>query len=85
MPHKNEVIEIISAKYLKDYILLLEFSDGVKKSINFEDFLKSALNPMTRKYLNKDKFKKFNLEYGDLVWSNYEMCFPVWDLHEGKI
>lgn len=85
MSHKNEVIEIISAKYLKDYILLLEFSDGVKKNINFEEFLKNALNPMTRKYLNKDKFKKFKLEYGDLIWGDYEMCFPVWDLHEGKI
>lgn len=29
--------------------------------------------------------KKFKIEFGDLVWGNYEMCFPIWDLYEGNI
>lgn len=40
---------------------------------------------MTKKYMDKDKFKSFTIEYGDIVWNDYEMCFPIWDLHEGKI
>lgn len=40
---------------------------------------------MTKKYMDKDKFKDFTIEYGDIVWNDYELCFPIWDLHEGKI
>jgi hypothetical protein len=85
MAHKNEVIEIISVKHLNDYKLKIEFSDGITRVIDFSEFLNSTANPVTRKYLNKDKFKNFRLEYGDLLWGDYEMCFPIWDLHEGKI
>ncbi len=40
---------------------------------------------MTRKYLDKEYFKAFSVEYGDLVWNDYELCFPIWDLHEGRL
>lgn len=85
MAVKNEVIEISSVKHIADYKLKISFSDGVIKTIDFSEFLNTAQNPMTRKFLNKDKFKKFKVEYGDLMWGDYEMCFPIWDLHEGKI
>ena len=79
------VISINRAKYIKDYIIHLEFSDGIKHDINFENFLTNAKNPMTKRYIDKKLFKNFTLQYGDLVWNDYEMCFPIWDLHEGKI
>ena len=40
---------------------------------------------MTKKYLDKELFKSFTIDFGDLVWNDYEMCFPIWVLHEGKI
>ena len=40
---------------------------------------------MTKKYLDKQLFKKFRIEYGDVIWNDYEMCFPIWDLHQGEI
>lgn len=40
---------------------------------------------MTKKYLDKDKFKGFSIQYGDIFWNDYEMCFPGWDLREGRI
>jgi len=79
------VISINKAKYVGNYIINLSFSDGVEKTIDFYPFLQNARNPMTRKYLDKDLFKNFTIEYGDIIWNDYEMCFPVWDLHEGKI
>ena len=79
------VISINRAKYIKDYIIYLEFSDGSKQNINFENFLTNAKNPMTKRYIDKKLFKNFTLQYGDLVWNDYEMCFPIWDLHEGNI
>ena len=48
-------------------------------------FLNNAKNPMTRKYLDKKVFKNFSINYGDIIWNDYEMCFPIWDLHEGNI
>ena len=40
---------------------------------------------MTKKYLVKKNFKNFQLEYGDIVWNDFELCFPIWDLYKGKI
>ena len=79
------VISIISAEYIQGYKIKFSFSDGVVVVIDFSEFLKKAKNPMTRKYLNKQLFKNFSIEYGDIIWNDYEMCFPIWDLHEGKI
>jgi len=79
------IIEINKAEYLEDYNIRFEFSDGVIRTIDFTHFLKSAKNPMTKKYLDEEEFKKFKIEFGDIVWNDYEMCFPIWDLHEGNI
>lgn len=85
MAVKEEIIEIKSANYLKDYQLRLLFNDGKSRIVDFEIFLKSSLNPMIRKYLKKSNFQNFSIKYGDLVWGDYEMCFPIWDLYEGKL
>ena len=82
---KQNIIEINNAHYLSNYKIEILFNNGMKRIIDLSDFLKKAKNPMTRKYLNKNIFKKFKIEYGDLVWGDYEMCFPIWDLYEGKI
>jgi hypothetical protein len=79
------VISIISAEYTGEYKVKLTFSDGVIKEIDFAAFLNSAKNPMARKYLDKKLFRKFKIEYGDIIWNDYEMCFPIWELYEGKI
>jgi hypothetical protein len=79
------VISIISAEYLGDYKISFSFSDGVKTIIDFLPFLKAAKNPMTKKYLDENLFKNFTIRYGDIMWNDFEMCFPIWDLHEGQI
>jgi len=79
------VISIIKAEYIGEYSIKFSFSDGVEKVIDFNDFLKNARNTMTKKYLDKQLFKNYTIEYGDIIWNDYEMCFPIWDLHEGSI
>jgi hypothetical protein len=79
------VVSILKADYKGEYLINLQFSDGVERNIDFGNFLKKAKNPMTKKYLDKELFKSFTIDYGDLVWNDYEMCFPIWDLHEGNI
>lgn len=79
------VISILSAEYTGEYKVKLTFSDGVIREIDFAAFLHDAKNPMARKYLDKKLFRNFKIEYGDIIWNDYEMCFPIWDLYEGKI
>lgn len=79
------VISIQKADYLGEYKIKILFSDGIERIIDFSDFLKNAKNPMTRKYLDKKLFKNYSIDYGDIIWDDYEMCFPIWDLYEGKI
>lgn len=78
-------ISIQKANYLGEYKIIFKFSDGVSKTIDFVNFLKKSKNPMTTKYLDKELFKSYSIEYGDIIWNDYEMCFPIWDLHEGTI
>ena len=79
------VIEITSAKYLGEYKIKLVFSDSTEKKVDFKSFIENSLNPMTTQFQDKNKFAAFKIEYGDIIWGNYDMCFPIWDLHEGKI
>lgn len=79
------VVSIDKALYIKDYKINLYFSDGVEREVDFGNFLRNAKNPMMKKYLDRELFKAFTLDHGDLVWNDYELCFPIWDLHEGKI
>ena len=78
-------ISIIKADYLGEYKIHLSFSDGVVKAIDFSNFLTNARNPMSKKYLDEQEFKNYSIVYGDIIWNDYEMCFPIWDLHEGTI
>jgi len=78
-------LAIIAAEYIKDYKIRLVFSGNEERVIDFEPFLKVSINPMTRKFLDMNAFKKFKIEYGDLIWNDYEMCFPIMDLYENNI
>ncbi len=77
-------LRIEKAAYVKDYQIKLFFSDGKENIVDFESFLRRAKNPMTSKYCDLKRFRKFNITYGDLEWNDYELCFPIWDLHEKR-
>ena len=65
------VIEIQNAEYLSDYKIKLTFSDNKGKTVDFEPFLRKAKNPMTKKYLDINRFKDFKL--------NINFIFTYWD------
>ncbi len=79
------VIAIEQAEYVEEYVLRLKFSDGKEAEVDFGPFLRQSLNPLIRKYLDKDMFKQFTVENGDLFWNDYDLCFPIADLYEGRI
>jgi len=80
-----EVIEILSATYINDYVIRIDFNDGVNQDVDFKPFLTRALHPLIRQYLNETKFQQFTITDGNLNWNDYELIFPLEDLYKGQI
>jgi hypothetical protein len=78
-------LEIVEARHLSGYRLRLTFCDGMVRIVDFRPFLRKATHPDLTQYRQLRKFKAFRLHHGDLMWGDYEMIFPVADLHEGRI
>lgn len=81
----KKYLEITEAKYVSGYKIRLTFNDGTERVMDFEPFLRKATNPDITQYRQLRKFKSFRLDYGDLMWGDYEMIFPIADLHCGEI
>ena len=80
-----KAINIVEAKSIENFVIHFVFDDKVEREIDFFPFLNASKNQMTRKYLELENFRNFTIKYGDLIWNDYEMCFPIWDLYCGKI
>ena len=80
-----KTIAITHATYLRKHEIHFSFSDQTERTIDFSGFLNRSRNPMTRKFLDKKLFKSFRIEFGDIVWSDYELCFPIRDLYDGNV
>ena len=64
-----EIHEVIHAKWIKDYIVELTFSDLQKGRVDFKKYLgKGVFKELTK----VEKFKRFKVdaELGTLCWSN---------------
>ncbi len=81
----DQVIQITDAHYVGGYKIRLIFNDKEEKIVDFGSFIRASHNPMTSQYRDLEKFKRFSIQYGDLVWGDYDMCFPIWDLYQGAI
>jgi len=83
--HTTNYLEITEAEYVFGYKLRLTFNDGTVRVMDFEPFLRNTRNPDLTQYRQLRKFKSFRLHYGDLMWGDYEMIFPIADLYKGAI
>jgi hypothetical protein len=81
----DAVVDIVEAEQVSDYKLRLSFSDGTQQVVDVEPFLRGSRNPMIRAYLEPNRFANFRIEYGELVWDDYGLCFPIADLYENRI
>lgn len=79
------IVSIQKAEYLGAHKIRFHFSDKTVRIIDFSRFLKQAKNPMTRKYLDEKLFHNFSIQHGDIIWNDYELCFPIWDLYRGEV
>ena len=81
----EKYISIEEAKYMGEYRIYLKFNDGKEKTLDFKNFILSSQHPEIKKYENKNLFKNFNLEYGEIEWNDYDLAFPIYDLYCGSI
>lgn len=78
-------INIITAELADDFRIRLKIDDDTEQTVDFKPFLTHALHPDIRSWLEPARFASFRLEYGELVWGDYDLCFPVIDLHRNQI
>lgn len=78
-------IDVVRAEAVGGYRLRLVFSDGAERIADFGPFLHGSGHPAIRSFLEPDRFASFRVEDGDLLWGDYDLCFPVADLYEGRI
>jgi hypothetical protein len=63
------MIDILSAEYVHDYIIELEFSDGNVGCYDLSSILQRN-TVLTNPLKNKEYFKGFFIESGALCWKN---------------
>lgn len=82
---KFDQLKIVSAKYLSDYVIRIEFNDGSERIVDFKEFLSKSLHPSIQKYIDENEFSNFSLKDGNLNWNDYDLIFPIVDLYNGQI
>ena len=63
----TDLIKVVNADYIKDYIVDLKYSNGEKKRVDFFPLLKSGKK---QELLNKNNFILFGLNHWTLEWYN---------------
>lgn len=82
---KDIPINIVTATQSGEYRIRLIFDDNTVQEIDFKPFLARSHHPDIRAYLEPERFADFRVEYGELIWGDYALCFPVIDLYRNSI
>ncbi|HZK81923.1 MAG TPA: DUF2442 domain-containing protein [Humisphaera sp.] len=82
---ENAIIFVERAELAGDFRLKLTFNDATQRIVDFAPFLRRSRNPLIQEYLDPVKFDRFTVKDGDLIWGDYDLCFPIADLYEGRI
>lgn len=79
-------IYITKAEYVEDVKLHIFFSDGTSRIVDFKPFITAHPHPQYNRYIEPKNFKKFKIEYGNVVWGkNWDMIFPIEKLYKGIV
>ena len=80
----NKIMGVVSAKYVAPLKVELHFNDGIIKTVDVGAFIRKHPHPQYNSYLNENKFKKFKIEFGNIVWGkNWDLIFPIDKLYAG--
>ncbi len=74
-------LAIANAEYAGGYKLNILFSDGVSKTVDFENYLFNREKAYTE-YREPKNFLKFKVDQGNLVWGkDWDIVFPIEKLY----
>jgi hypothetical protein len=82
---ENAVIIIRHAEQGDEYKARLGFNDGTQHTIDLAPFLRQSRNPLIQAHLDLAAFACFTVKDGELIWNDYDLCFPIADLYEGRV
>ena len=78
-------INIASVTQTGEYRIQIVFDDNTVQEVDFKPFLIHSHHPDIRAYLDPSRFSAFKVAYGELVWGDYALCFPIVDLYHNAI
>ncbi|MBI4809116.1 MAG: DUF2442 domain-containing protein [Nitrosomonadales bacterium] len=78
-------LNITAVESVGEYALRLSFDDGTVQTVDFKSFLSLSRHPDIRAYLEPARFATYRIEYGELVWGDYDLCFPISDLYQNRL
>lgn len=77
---------ITDATDMGNLTVCLTFNDNTVQTVDVGEFIRRHPHPQYNKYLDARKFRRFNIENGNIVWGkNWDLIFPVEQLYEGRI
>ncbi|MBO4339940.1 MAG: DUF2442 domain-containing protein [Bacteroidales bacterium] len=83
---ENSRLIVTHAEYAGKLCLHIYFSDGTSRTVDFAPFILNHPHPQYNRYLDPRNFKKYSIEYGNVVWGkNWDMVFPVEQLYSGRV
>jgi len=74
-------LEIIKAKYLNDFKILLDFNNGVSKTVDLANELNGKVFEPLK---NINYFKAFSIKYNTIEWENGADFAPEYLYEIGK-
>lgn len=78
-------MDILEAKHIKDYTIEVRFENGETRTVDFEKFLNTAKQQMTRQYLDKERFKnEIKIRNGQLQWGDWQMDISSESIYQGQ-
>jgi Protein of unknown function (DUF2442) len=77
---KEKVIFIVSASYVTDFIISIQFNTGEKKVVDFLPLFHKYVKGPNLKYFSIENFKKFIVKNGNIFWGKNEDVIFTLDL-----
>lgn len=64
------MISVVKAEYLSEYKIHLEFNNGKKGEVDFEEIIKCDQRPIFKQLEDISTFKDFRIDFDTLIWPN---------------
>jgi hypothetical protein len=75
---KEKVVLVLSASYVHDFMISIKFSTGEVKVVDFLPLFHRYVKGTNLKYFAIEKFKKFNVQNGNIFWGkNEDLIFSL--------